>query len=457
MAKYEMDMTSGNIGLKLLKFSIPLILSSILQLLYNAFDIIVLGHFSSSTAMAAVSSTTSLVNLFVNFFLGLTLGSTVLMSRFFASKDFVNTKKTVQTTIITSVIVGFLVSILGATLSKYMLILMKADPTLIDLSTIYLQIYFSGIIFNIVYNFGASLLRAVGDTRRPLLYLTIAGVLNICFNLLFVCVFHLDVAGVALGTMISEAVSAVLVIMTLIRSPEYMRFSFKDWRIDKKIFKNIFLIGLPASLQSVIFNISNVMIQTNINTFKEAAITGNGVASSLEGFVYAGMNSVYQGTISFVSQNVGAHKVKNVPRIMFFSHLYVVLANVIFGSIILLFPRFFISIYLQNPTDQVIDYAYERMLLMIITYFLCGFMDVCSGGLRGLGHSSISTIITVVGIVGFRITWIYTFFQMNHTLLTLYISYPISWVATWLISLIVLILIYRKTLKAEQASLQIEG
>lgn len=453
MAKYEMDMTSGNIALKLLKFSVPLMLSSILQLLYNAFDIIVLGHFSSSTAMAAVSSTTSLLNLFVNFFLGLTLGSTVLMSRYFAAKDYINTKKTVQTTIVTSVIVGILVSVLGATLSRYMLILMKADPALISLSTLYLQIYFSGIIFNIIYNFGASILRAVGDTRRPLIYLTIAGILNVCFNLLFVCVFHLDVAGVALGTIISEAVSASLVVITLIRSPEYMRFSFKDWHIDKKIFKNIFIIGLPASLQSVIFNISNVMIQANINTFGEDAITGNGVASSLEGFVYAGMNSVYQGTISFVSQNVGGHKVKNVPRIMFFSHVYVVLANVVFGGIILLLPRFFISIYLQNPTEIVIDYAYERMLLMILTYFLCGFMDVCSGGLRGLGHSSISTIITVVGIVGFRITWIYSFFQLNHTLLNLYISYPISWVATWLISLVVLIVIYKKTLRTEQAAL----
>ena len=447
MNKYEMDMTSGRIGLKLLKFSIPLMLSGILQLLYNAFDIIVLGNFSSSTAQAAVSSTTSLLNLFVNFFLGLTLGSTVLMSRYFASHDISRCKKTVQTTMITALIVGALTSILGATLSKYMLLLMKADSALIDLSTKYLQIYFSGIIFNIIYNFGSAILRAIGDTRRPLIYLSIAGILNVCFNLLFVIVFKMDVEGVAYGTIISEAVSAILVVFTLIRGPEYMRFSLKELKIDFKIMKDIFLIGLPASLQSVIFNISNVMIQTNINTFGEDVITANGVASSLEGFVYAGMNAVYQGSVSFTSQNVGAHKLKNVPKVSFFSHLYVVLANVIFGGIILILPRFFINLYLKGATDEVINYAYERMLIMILTYSLCGFMDVCSGSLRGMGYSSISTIITVVGIVGFRITWIYTAFSFNHTLNNLYISYPISWLATWLISLIILIILYKRNLK----------
>lgn len=450
MAKYEMDMTSGNLAIKLLKFSVPLMFSGILQLLYNAFDIIVLGHFSSYQAMAAVSSTSSLVSLFVNFFLGLTLGSTVLMSRYFATRDQVNMKKTVQTTIITSVVVGVIVSVLGALTSRYMLILMKADSALIDMSTLYLQIYFSGIIFNIIYNFGASILRAVGDTRRPLIYLTIAGILNVCFNLLFVCAFKMDVAGVALGTIISESCSAILVLVTLMRSPEYMRFTFKHLSVDKTIVKNIFLIGLPASLQSVIFNISNVMIQANINTFGESAITGNGVASSLEGFVYAGMNAVYQGTVSFTSQNVGVRKYKNVPKINLYAHLYVLLANLVFGAIILLFPKFFISIYITNATPEIIDYAYERMLIMILTYFLCGFMDICSGSLRGLGYSAVSTIITVVGIVGFRITWIYTFFQLNHTLMNLYISYPISWTATWLISLLVVMLIYRKALKREQ-------
>ena len=444
MATYEIDMTSGNLAAKLLKFSVPLMFSGILQLLYNAFDIIVLGQFSSRDAMAAVSSTSSLVSLFVNFFLGLTLGSTVLMSRYFAAKDQENCQKTVSTTIITSVIVGVIVSILGATLSRYMLILMNATPNLIDMSTTYLQIYFSGIIFNIIYNFGAALLRAVGDTKRPLIYLSIAGVLNVCFNLLFVCVFNLNVIGVALGTIISEAVSAILVVITLVRGPEYLKINIKNLQFDKKILKSIFLIGIPASLQSVIFNISNVMIQANINSYGDIAVAGNGVASSLEGFVYAAMNAVYQAQVSFVSQNVGANKLKNVPKITGLAHGYVFLANFVFGSIILLFPSFFVSLYNKDP--QVLSYANERMLIMIGTYFLCGFMDVCSGGLRGLGYSSISTIITVVGIVGFRVGYIYTIYELNPSLFSLYLSYPISWVVTWIISLTVLIIIYRKML-----------
>lgn len=448
MATYEMDMTSGNLAAKLLKFSVPLMFSGILQLLYNAFDIIVLGQFSSRDAMAAVSSTSSLVSLFVNFFLGLTLGSTVLMSRYFAAKDQENCQKTVSTTIITSVIVGVIVSILGATLSRYMLVLMNATPNLIDMSTTYLQIYFSGIIFNIIYNFGAALLRAVGDTKRPLIYLSIAGVLNICFNLLFVCVFNLNVIGVALGTIISEAVSAILVIITLVRGPEYLKINIKNLQFDKKILKSIFLIGIPASLQSVIFNISNVMIQANINSYGDIAVAGNGVASSLEGFVYAAMNAVYQAQVSFVSQNVGANKLKNVPKITGLSHGYVFLANFVFGSIILLFPSFFVSLYNKDP--QVLSYANERMLIMIGTYFLCGFMDVCSGGLRGLGYSSISTIITVVGIVGFRVGYIYTIYELNPSLFSLYLSYPISWVVTWIISLTVLIIIYRKMLNKKK-------
>ena len=448
MATYEMDMTSGNLAAKLLKFSVPLMFSGILQLLYNAFDIIVLGQFSSRDAMAAVSSTSSLVSLFVNFFLGLTLGSTVLMSRYFAAKDQENCQKTVSTTIITSVIVGVIVSILGATLSRYMLILMNATPNLIDMSTTYLQIYFSGIIFNIIYNFGAALLRAVGDTKRPLIYLSIAGVLNVCFNLLFVCVFNLNVIGVALGTIISEAVSAILVIITLVRGPEYLKINIKNLQFDKKILKSIFLIGIPASLQSVIFNISNVMIQANINSYGDIAVAGNGVASSLEGFVYAAMNAVYQAQVSFVSQNVGANKLKNVPKITGLAHGYVFLANFVFGSIILLLPSFFVS--LSNKDPQVLSYANERMLIMIGTYFLCGFMDVCSGGLRGLGYSSISTIITVVGIVGFRVGYIYTIYELNPSLFSLYLSYPISWVVTWIISLTVLIIIYRKMLNRKK-------
>lgn len=442
MRKYEMDLTKGSIAKNLLIFAIPLMLTSILQLLYNAFDIIVLGKFASTNAQAAVSSTSSLVNLFVNFFLGFTIGSSVLLARYYGSKDYENSRKTVHSSMLFSLIIGVVVSVLGAILSKPMLKMMSASPSLIDESTIYLQIYFAGIVFNIIYNFGAALLRAIGDTKRPLIYLSIAGVLNVAFNLLFVCVFKMGVAGVALGTIISEAVSAVLVVVTLVRSNNILKLEFKELKLDKKITRDIILVGLPAGVQSVVFNISNVIIQSKINSFGDAAIAGNGVASNIEGFVYAGINAVYQGAISFTSQNYGAGNAKNIKKTLIYTNVYSIVISFILGGIVILLPSFFISIYNNDP--QVIEYATERLFVMCISYFLCGLMDTTSGALRGLGYSTLSMILTIIGIVGFRITWLYTFFQMDKTLMNLYISYPISWTMTWLIELGVFIYVFRK-------------
>lgn len=442
MRSYEMNMTEGSIGKKLLIYSVPLMLTGILQLLYNAFDIIVLGQFSSTKAMAAVTSTSALVSLFVNFFLGFSAGASVIMAKFYGARDHERAQKCVHTAILSSVIVGIIVSVLGASLATPLLRVMNTPENMLDLASLYVEIYLGGIIFNIIYNFGAALLRAVGDTKRPLIFLTIAGVLNVCFNLLFVIVFKMDVAGVALGTIISEFVSAVLVIITLMRSTNVLHLSLRKLRIDFSILKDIFKIGIPAGIQSLVFSVSNVMIQSKINLFGENAIAGNGVASSLENFVYAGMNAVYQGTITFTSQNLGAGKVKNAPKVLWYSYLYVFLANLIFGGIILLLPKFFISIYNSDP--NVIIYAKERLLWMLLTYFICGFMDCTSGALRGLGYSTSSMILTILGIVGFRITWILTFFNYDTRLANLYLSYPLSWVITWVIELAVFVVLYKR-------------
>lgn len=448
MRSYEMNMTEGSIGKKLLIYSVPLMLTGILQLLYNAFDIIVLGQFSSTKAMAAVTSTSALVSLFVNFFLGFSAGASVIMAKFYGAKDHERGQKCVHTAILSSVIVGIIVSVLGASLATPLLRVMNTPENMLDLASLYVEIYLGGIIFNIIYNFGAALLRAVGDTKRPLIFLTIAGVLNVCFNLLFVIVFKMDVAGVALGTIISEFVSALLVIITLMRSTNVLHLSLRKLRIDFSILKDIFKIGIPAGIQSLVFSISNVMIQSKINLFGENAIAGNGVASSLENFVYAGMNAVYQGTITFTSQNLGAGKVKNAPKVLWYSYLYVFLANLIFGGIILLLPKFFISIYNSDP--NVIIYAKERLLWMLLTYFICGFMDCTSGALRGLGYSTSSMILTILGIVGFRITWILTFFNYDTRLANLYLSYPLSWVITWVIELAVFVVLYKRVRNIEK-------
>lgn len=450
-SKYEMDLTSGSIAKKMLIYTIPLMFSGILQLLYNAFDIIVLGNFSSYESMAAVSSTGSLVSLFVNFFLGISVGSSVIMAKYYGANDYENGQKTVHSTILISLILGVTVSVLGVLLSTTMLKMMDASPTLIDRSSLYLKIYFGGIIFNIIYNFGASLMRAVGDTKRPLIFLMIAGVLNVIFNLLFVVVFKLDVAGVALGTILSEAVSAILVIIALIRSDNILHLNLRKLSLNGKIVKDIFLVGLPAGLQSVVFNVSNVIIQAKINSFGDDAIAGNGVASNLEGFIYVGMNAVYQATIAFTSQNYGAGKFKNIKHILILSYLYAFIAALIFGGVIVLFPEKFCLIY--NDKAEVIEYAVERLIILGLTYFICGFMDCTSGVLRGIGYSTMSMILTIVGVVGFRITWIFTFFTLNKTLFNLYLSYPISWTVTWLIELLVFILIYKKILRRSKSEI----
>mgnify|MGYP003289848831 CR=1 FL=1 len=455
--KYEIDMTSGNLFSKIVKFCIPLMLMGILQLLYNAADLIIVSNFSDDqNALGAVGSTSSLINLTVNLFMGLSVGTNVLCASLYGSKSYDRVGRVVHTSILISFIIGLFLSVFGIIFASDLLHIMNND---LDLSRVYLQIYFIGMPFNLLYNFASSILRAVGDTKRPLYYLTIAGIINVLLNILFVISFDMSVAGVALGTIISQAVSAILVMITLIKTKESYGIKLNKLKIHKKELLEIAKVGLPAGIQSSIFSISNVLIQSSVNNFDKVASTiagttistvknGNSAATSVEGFVYAAMNSVYHAALAFTSQNVGAKKSKNIKKVMVYSLIYVTIVAASLGAILFIFGKQALSIYTTNPDE--INVGYIRLHYLCLPYFLCGIMDVMVGIIRGLGYGLTPMIVSIVGVCGFRIFWILFIFQNNtsftdyNDLNLLYISYPISWIITFTIHLITYFILSRK-------------
>ena len=447
---YEIDMCSGPIFKKVVLFAFPLMISGILQLLYNAADIIVVGQFSSSDAMAAVGSTSSLINLLTNVFIGLSIGVSVLISKFYGAGQQKDIFETVHTAIGLSLICGVLVGILGFIFAGTMLEWMDSPDNVLPKATLYMKIYFLGMPAFMVYNFGSAALRAVGDTRRPLYYLTISGVVNILLNLLLVIVFDMSVSGVAIATIISQYISASLVIRCLVKSGGACRLSLKHVRIYRKKLGAILRIGLPAGIQSSLFSISNVLIQSSVNSFGSTVMAGNTAAASLEGFVYTAMNSMYQAALSFTGQNFGAGQIKRIKRIAVTCLLSVTVVGLVLGNIVYLLGEFLSGIY--SPEQPVIDVSISRLSIVCTTYFLCGIMDVLVGLLRGMGQSLLPTTVSLLGACAFRVVWIYTVFAQNRTLTTLYISYPVSWIITLLIHFICFIIIYnynkRKLLKS---------
>ena len=455
--KYEMDMCSGNLFKKIVIFCFPLMLMGILQLLYNTADLIIVSNFSDDpSALGAVGSTSSLINLVVNLFMGLSVGTNVICARYFGSKNEKAMSNAVHTSVLISIIVGTLLGIIGFFIAGPLLRMMNNDD---KLSELYLKIYFIGMPFNLLYNFASSILRAVGDTKRPLYYLTIAGIINVLLNILFVICFDMSVAGVALGTIISQAVSAILVMITLIKTKESYGIRLNKLKIHKKELLEIAKVGLPAGIQSSIFSISNVLIQSSVNNFDKVASTiagttistvknGNSAATSVEGFVYAAMNSVYHAALAFTSQNVGAKKSKNIKKVMVYSLIYVTIVAASLGAILFIFGKQALSIYTTNPDE--INVGYIRLHYLCLPYFLCGIMDVMVGIIRGLGYGLTPMIVSIVGVCGFRIFWILFIFQNNtsftdyNDLNLLYISYPISWIITFTIHLITYFILSRK-------------
>ena len=448
---YEIDMTRGALLPKVLLFSGPLILSGMLQLLYNAADVIVVGRFAGAQALAAVGSTGSLINLLVNLFMGLSVGASVIIARAFGAGDLPGVRRGVHTAITVALVSGVVVGVMGFCLARTMLEWMSSPEDVIDLSTLYVRIYFCGMPFNMLYNFGAAILRAQGDTRRPLYYLTISGIINVVLNLLLVCAFHLSVAGVAIATVISQVISCALVIVCLLRSDGPTRLDLTSLGIHLPTLKGILRIGLPAGLQGCLFSISNVLIQSSINSFGSIAVAGNSAASNLEGFVYTAMNSIHQAALTFASQNYGAKQYSRVRRTLWVTLGTVVVIGLALGLLFLSCGTALLGLYNRDP--EVIRFGLLRMGIILPTYFLCGTMDVMVGQLRGIGYSIMPMIVSLTGACLFRIVWIMTVFAVPgwHTLQVLYLSYPVSWFVTFAVHFLCYHVVVRKLPRTDGA------
>lgn len=440
--KYEIDMTNGTIMDKLISFAIPLMASSILQLLFNACDIVVVGHFTGSEALAAVGSTTALINMFVNLFIGISLGTNVLAARYYAAGQEEEMSRTVHTAITFAALSGIVMAFVGQVAARWALTLMETPENVIDQSVLYMRIYFLGMPFFMLYNYGAAVLRAVGDTKRPLLFLVIAGVTNTVLNLFLVIAFDMGVAGVAIATVISQAISCVLVLSCLMRTDACYRLRFSGLSLHWKYLKPIFAVGIPAGIQSVVINFSNVLLQSSVNSFGSVAMAGYTAANNIFGFLYVSVNSITQACMSFTSQNYGAGKKKRMDAVLRDCLILSVAVAVVLGASANLFGSTLIRIYTSEP--DVIACGVEILLYTTLTYFLCGIMDLIPGALRGMGHSAVPMVLSIIGTVGTRIFWIYCVFPAHRSLGALFLTYPASWLATILLQVICYALVRKK-------------
>jgi len=439
---FEMDMCNGPLLGKILLFAIPLMLSGILQLLFNAADIIVVGRFVGHQALAAVGSTSSLINLLVNVFIGLSVGTNVLVANYYGARKEDMVSETVHTSVLTSLICGSFLILVGLFLAGPLLTLMGTPDDVLEQATLYMRIYFAGMPVIMLYNFGAAILRAIGDTQRPLCFLLVAGVINVLLNLLFVTQFHMGVAGVALATVLSQVISAALIVYTLVNSDGCFRLNLSRLRINPARLRQMIRIGLPAGMQGAIFSISNVLIQSSINSFGSVAMAGSTAASNIEGFVYTSMNALHQTALSFTSQNYGAGKTDRINRILFLCLGCVTAVGLLMGNLACFFGPQLLGIYSSDP--DVISYGLIRMSYICIPYFICGVMDVMVGSLRGMGYSIMPMLVSLTGACGLRILWIFTVFQWSRSLETLFLSYPISWGITAAVHMICYFFAIRK-------------
>ena len=442
-------MTEGSVFFKLLQFSIPLIFSSVLQLFFNAADVVVVGRFAGVNSLAAVGSTSSLINLLVNLFLGLSVGTNVIAANYFGSGKNKKLSQTVHTAILLSVYSGVILTVVGVFGAKYILRLMGSPDEVLSLATLYLQIYFAGITASMVYNFGSALLRSKGDTKRPMYILFAAGLINVVLNLIFVIPLKMDVAGVALATVLSQVFSAFMVIRCLVKESDYFKLYFSKLRIDREIFIDILKIGLPAGFQGILFSFSNVIIQSSVNSFGNIMIAGSSAAANIEGFVYISMNGFAQGSLTFVSQNYGAKKMDRIKKVVRIALLCALVAGTVLGNLAYLFGRNLIAIYNDNP--DVIEAGLLRMSVIMTTYALCGIMDVMANSVRGIGHSLLPMVVSLLGACGLRLVWLATAFQIPafHTCRTVFLSYPISWAITFAAHVVCFFVIL-KNLKAQK-------
>ncbi len=438
----DIDMCSGPIISRVILFAIPLMLSGVLQLLFNAADSMIVGRFCGPVSLAAVGSNGSIINLLVNVFLGISVGTNVLVARNFGRQHADCVFRAVHSAILLSILIGIFTGIFGAVLAPQLLTLINVPDDVLSLAALYLRIYFIGMPFTVIYNFGAAILRAIGDTRHPLIFLSISGVVNVVLNVILVCFVHLDVAGVAIASAVSQVLSAVLVLRCLMQKENSCRLSFKMLRLYKRETLDMIRIGIPAGLQGTIFSLSNVLIQSSINSFGSVVIAGNVAASNIDQLVYIAMNAVHHAAVSFVSQNVGARKTKRIPKIIGSCYLLVLVVGLALGILFYLFGRPLLAIFSSDVS--VIDAGMIRMKWLCLPYFICGMMDVGCGIVRGLGKSWMPMIVSTLGACGLRIVWLLTIFQVYHTLDMLYLSYAVTWVITGGTHAICALLIWKK-------------
>lgn len=440
--KYEIDMCNGTIMDKLISFALPLMVSGILQLMFNAVDIVVVGRFSGSQALAAVGSTTALINVFTNLFIGVSLGANVLAARFYASGKHKEMSETVHTAITLALISGIVMAVVGLVFSRWALEVMGTPSDVIDQSTLYMRIYFLGMPFFMLYNYGAAILRAVGDTKRPLMFLIIAGVINALLNLFLVIAFHMGVAGVAIATVVSQLISCILVLRCLYMTDSSYQLRFSKLCMKKFYLVQIFQVGIPAGVQSTVINFSNALLQSSVNSFGSTAMAGYTAANNVLGFLYASVNSVTQACMSFTSQNYGVGKHKRMDRVLLDCGILSFVIAFVLGCGSYMFGNEILKIYTEDP--EVIRCGVEILSITTVPYFFCGIMDLFPGALRGMGHSGVPMILSIIGTVGTRIVWIFWIFPQHRSLYTLFISYPASWIITIVMQVVCFIFVRRK-------------
>ena len=439
------DMTNGGILGKFIVFAIPLIAANFLQQCFNAADIIVIGQLAGTDSLAAVSSNGPIINLFLNLFIGLAVGVNVVVAQAIGEKDFTKAQNAVHTSYVLGTICGVVIGALGIAMTPLLLNMVKLDVAIMDKASLYLMVYFIGTPAVILYNFGAAILRAKGDGKRPLIFLVISGILNAGLNVFFVTVFRMDVLGVALATIISQYLSVILVTVCLMKETDCCKLVIRKMRFHKAELLKILGSGVPSGLNGMMFSVSNVIIQSAVNNMGSVVTAGNATGSNIESFVYVSMNSVYSAVVTFVGQNYGAAKFGRIKRVALYGAASVTLIGLFLGLVALAFGEFLCSVF--SPDPEVIKLAMVRMRVILPTYFLCGVMDVGTGCLRGIGHSATGMVISFFGACVFRLVWVYTVFAATPTLYMLYISYPISWIATAVVNNLVFMMLFIKEKK----------
>lgn len=449
-----LNMTEGPLLKKILLYTLPIILTGVLQLLFNAADLVVVGRFGSDNSVAAVGATSAVIMLITNLFIGLATGAGVAVGYGLGASRNDDVHKTVHTAVPIAFVSGIFLTAVGVFCSKTFLSIMGTPSDVIDLSTTYMQIYFIGITSSMIYNFGSAILRAAGDTKSPLVYLIISGIVNFILNLIFVILFKMDVAGVAAATTVSQTISAILILRALMKRDDSCKLILKKMRFYRRQIIKIIQIGLPAGIQGSLFSISNVLIQSSINSFGAVAMSGNAAAANIEGFIFVSMNSFSQTAINFTARNYGAGKIERLRKIMFLCLASVFVTGLSLGCAARLFGEPLLSIYVPGKPENI-SYGLIRMTFICLPYFICGLMDVTTGLLRGINCSTLPMIISVVGVCGMRIVWIYTIFRIPkyHTLPSLYFSYTVSWTITFITEIIIFVMLLRKFKKRSAAQL----